>query len=318
MAITTLGAAGCYRLGRIGNLGLNLRMSNGPPTSGNVFAVRHLAAWAPRLRAEGEAVKTDPAVLKSLIDAARRYGASAAEEFQAVARRCSAMFPLFGEPLSKLDFTSHRWVAGHREEAYSDWLKWILAQADTHEILHVFGVTDPLMYSATSGCSVKIDRESVVLQGHEGSRGRLDLRIRFGESALLVVEVKLDDAEGADTGKGAGYCRSVEEENDKILKAYVILVLDAEDEDYCGFKPRLWADTCIELRVMAVHLYNQGHLLKAAMILSFVSAVEQNLLHLQPVLPEPKDNLAASLALPVITNHLNRFLEAAHHERERD
>jgi len=43
-----------------------------------------------------------------------------------------------------LNFTEHSpgWpVIG--KEAYSDWLQWIMAQADAVEVLRVFGVNDP-------------------------------------------------------------------------------------------------------------------------------------------------------------------------------
>lgn len=154
---------------------------------------------------------------------------------------------------------------GHREEAYSDWLEWIIAQSDALEVLSVFGVSDPEVVLACKGCPVTVVREKSVLYGHEGSSGRLDLEIRLGDAVLLVVEVKLGSAEDADTKKGAGYCRSIEEQQEyERLKRYIILVVDADDEDYCGFKPWLWEDACIELRRIAVRLYKQGLYLRAA------------------------------------------------------
>jgi len=64
-----------------------------------------------------------------------------------------------------LNFTEHRWVAGHREEAYSDWLQWIMAQADAVEVLRVFGVNDPGIVLACTGTAVMVVRERCVLHG---------------------------------------------------------------------------------------------------------------------------------------------------------
>lgn len=99
------------------------------------------------------------------------------------------------------------------------------------------------------------------------------------------------------------------ERQDWRFREYVILVLDAADEEYFGFRPRLWADACVELRLMAARLCARSELLRAAMILAFVAAVEQNLLKLRRVQGRA-DEVAAALALPPITEHLTRYLEA--------
>jgi hypothetical protein len=253
----------------------------------------------------------DAGGLKYLVNAARRQGAQAAEEFQDVVRRSAGVLSPLGEPLATLDFTEHRWVAHSREEAYSDWLQWIMQQANPAEVLRVLGVDDPKIISACTGCAVTIARERRVPHGHEGSAGRLDLEIRLGDAALVVVEVKLGEAEGADTEKGTGYCRSVKaERHEEQFQKYVILVLDAADEEYHGFKPRLWADACVELRLIAARFCKRGEHLRAAMILAFVAAVEQNLLKLRRIVPGAGDEVVAALALPRITDHLTRFLEA--------
>ena len=48
---------------------------------------------------------------------------------------------------------------------------------------------------------------------------------------VLVVELKLREAAESDTAKNAGYFRSVKADR------YILMVKDAADEDYCGFKP---------------------------------------------------------------------------------
>jgi len=99
-------------------------------------------------------------------------------------------------------------------------------------------------------------------------------------------------------------------QHDARFKKYVILVLDAADEEYYGFKPRLWTDVCVELRLIAAKLCKRGEHLRAAMILAFTAAVEQNLLKLRPLARGSVDEVAAALTLPPITDHLTRFLEA--------
>ncbi len=146
--------------------------------------------------------------------------------------------------------------------------------------------------------------------GNAGFKGRIDLAIRLGEESLLIVEVKLGPADQADTLKGRGYCRSVDARNqDTQFRKYVILVIDASSEDYSGFRPRRWADACIELRIIAAKLCRCGKLLNAGMVLSFVSAVEQNLLRLCAV-RQSRGSTVMALLLSRVTDHLSRFLEA--------
>lgn len=277
----------------------------------HLIAIRRLAACAPGLRGGVDGVQTNSGVLRHLVDAARRQGARSIDEFRSTTERSAGVLTPLGEPLMALDFTAHRWVAGHREEAYSDWLQWILAQADAQDVLRVFGVNDPEIVRACAGTAVMITRERYVPQGHERSSGRLDLDIRLGDAAVLVVEVKLGEAENADTQKGTGYCQSVEiGQYAARFKKYVILVLDAADEEYYGFKPRLWTDVCVELRVMAAKLCKRGEYLRAAMNLAFTAAVEQNLLKLRPPERGSADEVEAALTLPPITDHVTRFLDA--------
>ncbi len=246
--------------------------------------------------------------------AARRHAAQATEDFRQTVRRSAEVLPTLGEPLAALNFTEHRWVAGHREEAYSDWLEWIVARLEPQEIMRVFGVRDPQMVLASEKCAVTVERERRVRHGHKGSAGRLDLEICFGDKALLVVEVKLTRAEHADTAKQAGYRASLEADAyTPPLKEYIILVLDAEDEECEGFKPQLWTKACVELRLAAARRCRRKEYLTAAVILAFVAAVEQNLLGFWT---PGHDEVAATLTLSRMTDHLTRFLKAFEHEEE--
>jgi hypothetical protein len=267
-----------------------------------------LAKWAPRLR-ESAGVCADSIALNRLVDAARLHLGAATTEFDSAVRKSSAALFPFGEPLEELDFTEHRWAAGHREEAYSDWLQWIFVQIERFEIPRILGIRDSRTIEACIGAPCTIVRERRVKQGHEGSTGRLDLHIRFGDSALIVVEVKLSSADHADTQKDEGYRKSVEAEEPAIpFKAFVILTPEAEDEDYDGFKPRRWADACIELRVAAARLCGNKGYLTAGMILGFTAAVEQNLLGFRRRQGRPP-GLRAGLLLQRTTRHLTEFIE---------
>ena len=292
-------------------------MAGGTAADGGLTAIRQLAAWAPRLRGDPEALRRGIEALKGLICAAQRHGAQAAADFQQAAQQSAEVLPTLGEPLAALDFTEHRWVAAHREEAYSDWLEWIVAQLEPEEIMRVFGVRDPQMVSACERCVVTVERERRVRHGHEGSEGRLDLKIWFGDQALLVVEVKLTQAEDADTAKQAGYRASLEADpSTPLLKEFIMLALDAGDREYEGFKPQLWTNVCVELRLAAARRCRRKELLAAAMILAFVAAVEQNLLGFRSPGGGSPDEVAASLALLRTTDHLTRFVEAYEHEEE--
>jgi hypothetical protein len=163
-------------------------------------------------------------ILKHLRDAACRSGTEAIEQFKAAVQRSGKLLSPLDEPLKAFDFTEHRWMAGHREESYSDWLQWILVQFEPSEVLAVLGVNDPEIIASCSGKAVTITRYRCVRHGHDDSSGRLDLDIRIGDEIVLIVEVKLDDADRADTAKGTGYCRSVEVEEPEVrFKKYVIL-----------------------------------------------------------------------------------------------
>jgi hypothetical protein len=287
-------------------------VSERPAAIDRLLAIRHLAAWASRL-GDTEDRRINAGVLKQLVSAARRHGKQAIEEFQDIARRSTELLPGLGEPLTVLDFGEHRWVGDRREEAFSDWLQWIVAQIEPAEVLRIFGVNDPNMVSVCSGRNHTCVRERCVPHGNVGAGGRLDLEIEFGDVALLVVEVKVGEAESSDTGKNAGYWKSVNEHHTKRLKSYVIVVLDAAEEEYYGFRPRLWCDVCVELRVLAARLCRRDERLRAAMILAFVGSVEQNLLKFHPVSQGATHTVADSLALPRITAHLSKFVEANAH-----
>jgi len=123
----------------------------------------------------------------------------------------------------------------------------------------------------------EVQRECWVPYGHTDQEGRLDLVIRFGDKALIVVEVKKEDAEGVDTDKHCGYNRWIDEQN-YPHKYAVLLATSAEEEAYEEFSFRSWATVCVEMRRLAIDICKGGRVTTAAIVLAFVAAVEQNLL----------------------------------------
>ncbi len=155
--------------------------------------------------------KQKPAItwtpLQRMIEAAK---ASMTAEGNRLRRllNCSTQYltPL-GIPLL-VDFGAHRWLKRQREEAYSDWLAWILGQLETPSASTTCSVLTLFRPMNRHG-RVVVEREVPIEEGHAGHAGRIDLTVSFGEHLALVIEVKITDADNADTVKGAGYSKSL-------------------------------------------------------------------------------------------------------------
>src|SRR5438445_2937970 len=121
-------------------------------------------------------------------------------------RTCDLLHP-FGEPLA-LNFGLNRWLSGAREEAYSDWLEWLLRQLRPVEICQLLHVpanhrVRPII-DALPNAPAPVRRDLWVRHGHEGAAGRLDLTLTIGQKAVIVLEIKRGDAQSADTAKQEG------------------------------------------------------------------------------------------------------------------
>ena len=116
----------------------------------------------------------------SMFDAAEKDAEKEREILKGLFERSEAEhFPGFGDPLD-LDFGAHRWLKDSREEAWSDWLAWIMEQKrDSGPVLELFRLNRAL----APGTTCKARRE-VCTPG-----GRLDMVVRFG-AKTLVVEIK--------------------------------------------------------------------------------------------------------------------------------
>lgn len=192
------------------------------------------------------------------------------------AKRLLEQSKRYFEPLTdpfEMDFGLHRWLQQGREEAYSDWLAWILEQLSTaDEIIKLFLAEDSNgLLTKCKGKKATILRENLRC-GTDGQR-RTDIEIIFGNQNAIVVEVKLIDA------------ADVEQKQLHDLTNYtpgfahrLLLVPSAEiDMELEQFKLLLWQDLCIRLR-KTIPALSRANLTAAAMTLAFVGAVEQNIL----------------------------------------
>jgi hypothetical protein len=75
-----------------------------------------------------------------------------------------------------IDFGLHRWLRAEREEAYSDWLGWVILQMPgPRQVFELFGLNPP---EAVLECREwDVLREFCVPHGHHDQEGRLDLVI---------------------------------------------------------------------------------------------------------------------------------------------
>jgi hypothetical protein len=194
-----------------------------------------------------------------------------------------------------VDMGVHRWLAENREEAYSDWLEWIVKQIDSAEsICRMFGL-DKCSDAASWDSPTSVKREEVIDRGRPGHAGRLDVIVRFGKQAIILIEVKKGRAEDADRSKHPGYCKWLHDQEELeqhavLLATENVLPLATESEptknDCFKFVP--WRSVCLFLRRLASGYAKSHNCIIGAMILGFVGAVEQNLLginasHLQRV-----------------------------------
>lgn len=189
----------------------------------------------------------------------------------------------FEDPLT-LRFDLHRWLAADREEAYSDWLAWIVNELQAGERVGqlLFGNRVPVeIWNCHERCIA--DRETRVPEGQQGHEGRTDCVIRFGNAAVILIEAKLTDIRSADLGALSGYKNWLDGEPYDFKKA-LLLVTDASGEkDRDGFDVIEWRDVCFNLRRILPGLIRQASLITAALSAAFVGAVEMNLLGLPPL-----------------------------------
>jgi hypothetical protein len=201
-----------------------------------------------------------------MISAAERDAAAAHKVLDRLLITSGNSFPRLGDPLDRnLDFGAHRWLRGSREEAYSDWLKWILERhADPRQVLKLFGLKATL--APPGRCTV---RREVSTQN-----GRPDLVLHFG-GATLVVEVKT--ASKVDHDQLSRFDAWLEKARHSL--GLVLLAID-EPQNLATAKWTFcsWETVSMDLRTWAAAWLDGGRMIEAALTLAFCGAVEQNLL----------------------------------------
>lgn len=198
----------------------------------------------------------------------------------------------------------NRWLAKEREEAYSDWLAWILEQLQSSQgggtkVLKVLGVTEPGIAASSLSRPFKIEREYSI------PNGRLDLLLTIDGAVMIVIEVKKYSAEISDTAKQAGYFEWLESQGAFRERKAFLLTTDAGEEKYENFSTVLWSDVCIRLRRLLPGLGAGIGPVRAAMFVAFVSAVETNLLNF--VAP-PQNEAVERLFYARTIEHLSKCL----------
>jgi hypothetical protein len=222
-----------------------------------------------------------------------------------------ALFHPLADPL-RLPLESHRWFdpERQREESYSDWLAWLIAQLNSEQILQLFSLEHTEFETALrTRRAINVSREKCI-PALSSKRKRLDLVVEFDGDAILLVEIKihnLDDAGGRDNLPV--YLKWLEEQQPDPKLRIAVLVLPNQDESApADWTCRLWGDIALVFRRLVQGLLSTeladaqpARLLHCAMMLAFAGVIEQNLLGLSAS--------TAGASAPQTTLHLERFLQ---------
>jgi hypothetical protein len=245
---------------------------------------------------------------------------AAAPLFQALAgklnnllARSDRLLKPLADPL-RTDFGAHRWLSSDREEAYSDWLAWIVQRLQSPAVLGLFAIKELFPDKPLHNIELQRDIQPVVLrepwvpQGHSDKHGRLDLVIRFEDRAVLVVETKVGHADRSDTAKQHGYAEWLNKQEGKSYP--ILLASDGEKQEYAGgFRLLKWADLCLALRRLVVELCAKEQIVLATMALAFVGAVEQNLLGFSIAAVDDFQQGRFATFDPTVVVHLEKWID---------
>lgn len=214
---------------------------------------------------------------RRLLGSAALLEAYAVEHLHAVLQTSDEQLAPLRDPL-KLNLGEHRWLSDDREESYSDWLAWILqGTASAAEILPFFGIEG----GETIDERPAISREEIIKDG------RTDIQVRSGTRLLLLIEVKIQ-VPGSDLFQQLEKYAAWVAEHEAVRKLKVLLGpegvvawLDSQESTVGlhGFEIIGWRTLCLRLRRYA-HQIKESDVMRAAAILIFCGAVEQNLLGL--------------------------------------
>lgn len=215
-----------------------------------------------------------------LVGSAERLDKSARQSLTNVLKQSGKELSPLGEPL-KLNLGTHRWLSADREESYSDWLAWILQGMSGSEILTLFSLSDKCA-GDMSGPAEYVRRE--VWRDED----RTDIEVSFGGEGFLLIEVKVKDVGTEIPFQLRRYANKLSGQHNLLL---VLLGTEAPEPDVeqCGFKFVRWDALCQRLRSHANRVLKEearegkletenSDMLRAAAVLIFCGAAEQNLL----------------------------------------
>jgi hypothetical protein len=235
------------------------------------FGVSLTAGQVRHLRSAGEA-------LLLMSEAGNAYGTIRLRHLQSLVRGCEEQLAPVEDPL-RTRFGLNRWLAKSREEAYSDWLAWVLQEFRAGGLVGrlLFGDGTPESKLLSKAPAYSVDREVWVPEGHKGRAGRLDCVLRF-DDAVVVLELKRSDAELADTAKHEGYMKWLDGRHERFKRGLLIAASTENHESYDGFVLLQWKTLCQRARRLACELRAGNRLSFVATLCAFIGAIEQNLL----------------------------------------
>jgi hypothetical protein len=189
----------------------------------------------------------------------------------------------FADPFRLLS-TGHRWLdlRREREESYSNWLAWLLERMDsTEQILRIFNLEDTDFANSVRNRKPKVYREQPFRTAND-ERKRLDIIVKFGDWAILLIELKVRELEVAGGAENLPLYRDWLESHisDSKGRCAILLVPTSMESPCSGWQVRSWEQVSLSLRLQAREYAasNGSRLLLAAMLLCFSGAVEQNVL----------------------------------------
>lgn len=205
------------------------------------------------------------------IQSAKGLDEYAQQDLQGALATSDAELSPLRDPLA-LNLGAHRWLSGDREESYSDWLAWILqGMLRAGDILLLFGFD-------VEGTSDVLGQVENVYRERSSEHGRTDIEVRFGNRGLLLIEVKVQDPGSELPSQLERYSRRAAEEHVR-RKLLALLGTEAPASSIAPFEFTDWRTLCQRLRRYANDV-KKSDLLRAAAILIFCGAVEQNVLGL--------------------------------------
>lgn len=236
-----------------------------------------LIVWAEEYRKRAEKPLALPswAAAERLIRSAESLDKYALQHLQEVLMRSNEQLAPLRDPLA-LNWGGHRWLSSDREESYSDWLAWVLqGSAGAGEILPLLGINDEAILDELRAMKHIVGREGV------SEHGRTDIQVRFETRGLLVIEVKTKPPDPNSLLSQLQRYEQWAEGQRAAGKAgelfFVYLGPEVPTEDISRFSFTAWQVLCRRLRRYAKGL-KESDLMRAAAVLIFCGAVEQNLL----------------------------------------